>query len=131
MINMKSSNIIESFKYAITGIKDSFEERNIKIQFIVMILVIITGIIVKIEIIEWIICFILFTLVISGELFNSAIENAVDFTEKNRNDSERFGIDENARKAKDISAGAVLVLSIGSAIVGLIIFIPKIMALIL
>lgn len=96
-----------------------------------MILVIITGIIFKIEIIEWIICFILFTLVISGELFNSAIENAVDFTEKNRNDSERFGIDENARKAKDISAGAVLVLSIGSAIVGLIIFIPKIMALIL
>ena len=128
---MKSSNIIERFKYAITGIKDSFEERNIKIQFIMMLLVIITGIIVKIDIIEWIICFVLFTLVISGELFNSAIENAVDFTEKNRNDSERFGTDENARKAKDISAGAVLVLSIGSAIIGMIIFIPKILPLIL
>ena len=131
MINMKSSNIIESFKYAITGIKDSFEERNIKIQFIMMLLVIITGIIVKIDIIEWIICFVLFTLVISGELFNSAIENAVDFTEKNRNDSERFGKDENARKANDISAGAVLVLSIGSAIIGMFIFIPKILPLIL
>ena len=93
-------------------------ERNMKIHVLIMLLVIIAGILLKISNIEWFICIILFTLVISAELFNTAIETVVDMitTEKN----------EKAKIAKDVSAGAVLILAIGSAIVGLMIFIPKI-----
>lgn len=111
--------IINSFKYAINGLCSSFKtERNMKIHVIVMILVIILGILFKINRQEWITCIICFSLVIGGELFNTAIENVVDIIMPEKNDK--------AKLAKDISAGAVLVLAIGAAIVGLLIFIPKI-----
>lgn len=70
---------------------------------------------------EWIVCICLFVLVIGGELFNTAIEIAVDLAMPKIND--------NAKKSKDIAAGGVLVLVIGSTIIGLIIFIPKIINL--
>ncbi len=112
-------NFLKGFKYAFEGILSGLKsERNLKIHFIVMILVIIFGIIYKISKIEWMICIILFSIVIAGELFNTAIETVVDMISLEKNDK--------AKKAKDVSAGAVLVLAIGSAIIGLIIFIPKI-----
>lgn len=83
-----------------------------------MILVIIAGIILKISKIEWIICIILFGIVISAEMFNTAIEQTVDIAMPEKN--------EKAKIAKDVSAGAVLIVAIASAIIGLIIFIPKI-----
>ena len=70
---------------------------------------------------EWIVCICLFVLVIGGELFNTAIEIAVDLAMPK--------INENDKKSKDIAAGGVLVLVIGSTIIGLIIFIPKIINL--
>ena len=72
---------------------------------------------------EWIVCICLFVLVIGGELFNTAIEIAVDLAMPKIND--------NAKKSKDIAAGGVLVLVIGSAIIGLIIFIPKVINLLI
>lgn len=120
---MKSKNLLESFKYALQGIKVELKgERNLKIHIIMMILVIIAGLILKISIAEWGICIILFGLVISAELFNTAIETTVDIAMPERN--------EKAKKAKDVSAGAVFIISLASAIIGLIIFIPKIINLI-
>ena len=83
-----------------------------------MILVIIVGILFKINKYEWIICVICFAIVIGGELFNTAIETVVDMVMPYKN--------EKAKIAKDVSAGAVLVLAMGAAIVGFIIFMPKI-----
>lgn len=120
-MNMKK--FVNSFKYAFCGIKETVrQEQNLKIHLLMMILVIIAGIIFRINKIEWIICIILFGLVISAELFNTAIENVVDLITKEKNI--------NAKIAKDVAAGAVLVFAIASAIVGLIIFIPKVMNLI-
>lgn len=116
----KTKKLINSFKYAIEGIVSSFKtERNMKIHIFIMILVIIAGIILKISALDWIILVIMFALVISAELFNTTFETVVDMITKERN--------EKAKLAKDIAAGAVLVLAIGSIIVGLIIFIPKIL----
>ena len=81
------------------------------------LLVIIAGVIFDLNAIEWIICVILFGLVISLELINTAIETTVDLAMPE--------INEKAKLAKDIAAGAVLVSAIVSVIVGLIIFIPK------
>lgn len=116
---MKNKKIMNSFKYALEGITNSFKsERNMRIHVVIMILVILAGIILKINKIEWMICILLFSIVVSGELFNTAIETIVDMVMPEKN--------EKAKIAKDISAGAVLVLAIGAAIIGLIIFIPKI-----
>lgn len=118
-IKAKSKKIINSFKYAIQGILTSFKtERNMKIHTCIMILVIIVGILFKINKYEWIICVICFAIVIGGELFNTAIETVVDMVMPYKN--------EKAKIAKDVSAGAVLVLAMGAAIVGFIIFMPKI-----
>lgn len=114
---MKAKKIINSFKYAFEGIISSFKaERNMKIHIFVMILVILAGYILKITKLEWIICIILFGIVISAELFNTAIETMVDIVMPEKNDK--------AKLAKDVSAGAVLVVAIASAIVGIMIFLP-------
>ena len=112
--------LLKSFKYAFDGIYTGIkEEQNMKIHITIMILVIIFGIMLKISKIEWIICIILFGFVISMELINTAIENTVDLVTKEKN--------EHAKIAKDVAAGAVLVSAIASAIIGLIIFVPKIL----
>lgn len=116
---MKNKKMINSFKNAFNGMIVSFkQERNMKIHISIMFLVILLGIIFKIKMVEWIICIICFALVIGGELFNTAIEITIDIAMPNFN--------EKAKKAKDISAGAVLVLAIASAIIGFVIFVPKI-----
>lgn len=116
----KTKKLINSFKYAISGIITSFRtERNMKIHILVMILVIIAGIVFKLSLLDWIILVIMFGLVISAELFNTAIETTIDMITKEKN--------EKAKIAKDVAAGAVLVLAVASVIVGLIIFIPKIL----
>ena len=84
-----------------------------------MVLVIISGFILKISITEWTICIVLFGLVITAELINTAIETTVDIVMPEKN--------EKAKLAKDIAAGAVLVSAIASAIIGIIIFLPKIL----
>ena len=116
----KMKKIRNSFKYAIEGIWTSFKtERNMKIHIVIMILVIIAGIILKINKSEWIICIILFAIVIGSELFNTSIETIVDMVMPEKN--------EKAKIAKDVSAGAVLVVAIGAAIIGLVIFVPRIL----
>ncbi len=110
--------IIKSFMDAINGIINTVPtERNLKIQSIAMICVIALGLIVGLSQSEWIICIILFALVISAELFNTALEKTLDYINEDYCDEFKF--------IKDASAGAVLVLAIASAVVGLMIFIPK------
>lgn len=122
-LKVKTKKLVNSFKYAFQGLISSFKtERNMKIHILIMLLVITSGVILKISAMDWIICVILFGIVISAELFNTAIETTVDMITPFR--------DPKAKLAKDISAGAVLVLAITSIIVGLIIFIPKIQNLI-
>ena len=118
----KRKKLKNSFKYAFCGIITALKkEQNMKIHFTIAILVIIVGIILKISTIEWIICLILIGIVISLELVNTAIEQVVDIAMPE--------INEKAKIAKDVAAGAVLMVAIISLICGLIIFIPKIINL--
>ena len=116
---MKNKKLINSFKYAFTGMWSAYKsERNMKIHVLATIIVVILGLILKINIVEWCFCITSIVLVISAELLNTAIENIVDMISPEKN--------EKAKLIKDISAGAVLVLAIGAFIIGMIIFIPKI-----
>lgn len=111
--------MINSFKYAGIGIFTAFkEERNMKFHVLAMILVIILGFVFDIDVIEWIVCIVLFAGVIAGEMFNTAIENVVDMITLEKNDK--------AKIIKDVAAGGVLIWAIGAAIIGCLIFIPKI-----
>ena len=67
---------------------------------------------------DWCIVVLLVAIIISMELLNTAIENIIDVV--------MFEYNVNAKKIKDISAAATLVLTIASVVIGLVIFIPKI-----
>lgn len=112
----------KSFGYAFKGIDDVIKhEPNMKIHVVVAILVVIMAFIFKVSIIEWIILVLLIGAVLAAETINTTIENLVDMYTKE--------YDEKAKIVKDTAAGTVLILAITSAIIGLIIFIPKIIYL--
>lgn len=118
----KRKKLRNSFKYAFEGVhRELKEEQNLKIHILIMILVIITGFILKLSPMEWIICIILFGFVIALELINTAIELTVDLAMPE--------IHPKAKAAKDIAAAAVLVSATCSVIIGVIIFLPKIINL--
>lgn len=114
---MKNRKLKDSFRYAMEGIVTTAKnERNMKIHLTVLCMVLLAGMILKISRGEWVVCVILFALVLAGELFNTAIEAVVDMVmpEENRL----------AKQAKDAAAGAVLVLAAGAAVIGVLIFVP-------
>ena len=117
---MKKDPLYKSFGYAFQGIFNTIRtERNIKIHCAAAILVTIFGIWLQISKTEWMICFILFGLILALELVNTAVEATVDlFTE------ERKPL---AKKAKDAAAGAVLIVAIFAAVIGILFFIPKLL----
>ena len=117
---MKKDQLYKSFGSAFQGIFNTIRtERNIKIHCAAAILVTIFGIWLQISKTEWMICFILFGLILALELVNTAVEATVDlFTE------ERKPL---AKKAKDAAAGAVLIVAIFAAVIGILIFIPKLL----
>ncbi len=113
---------IASFKYAIRGICIAIKsEKNMQIHLIVALLVIIAGVFFSISLMEWLFCILCFALVISAELLNSAIEDVVDLASPQHHKL--------AEKAKDIAAGSVLITAVFAAIVGLLIFVPKLIKL--
>lgn len=110
---------ILTFKHAFEGIISALkEEPNLKIHFVITILVLLLSFFLKISKRDLIDVILLVGLVFSVELTNTAIEKVVDeFTDK-----EHPG----AKFAKDIAAGAVLIVAITAALVGVIIFLPYI-----
>lgn len=108
--------------YALEGIKTAFaEEKHIRIHVTMALLVLVLGAIVSIQPYEWMVVLLLIGNIIALELINSAIERTVDFAGTD--------IHPLAKKAKDMAAGAVLVLSIIAAVIGIVIFVPKILSM--
>jgi diacylglycerol kinase len=111
--------IIKSFAFAFAGVKICFtSETNFKIHAIAAVLVIILGFALRISNTEWLIIIGCIAFVITMEMLNTAIEKLCDVVQE----SLHPGI----KKVKDIAAGAVMVSAVCVAIIGVIIFLPKI-----
>jgi diacylglycerol kinase len=111
--------LIRSFGYALQGIYVATREQlNIKIHFLAVIVVTAAGLFFHITAYEWCLIVICFGIVLTAELFNSAIENLVDLVSP--------GHHHLAGKVKDIAAGAVLISAIATVIVSLLIFVKYI-----
>jgi len=110
-----------SFRYAFAGIASLFRtEANMKIHVAIGFLTIIAGFFFSISQIEWCIIIITIASVLAAEGFNTAIEHLTDLASPNFHPL--------AGKAKDVAAGAVLLITIGAIIVGIIIFLPHLQA---
>jgi len=113
---------INSLGYALNGLRLFFsKEQNGQIQSVVAILVIVAGFAFHISLTEWMIMLVCIALVLALEMMNSVIEKLTDHLHPTRHDQVKW--------VKDVAAGAVLWAAIISAIIGAIIFIPKIFSL--
>lgn len=110
-----------SFYHAFEGIMYAFtHDQNLRIHFVAAIIVVILSIFFRVSGFEMGILGVMILLVLSAEMINSAIEKMVDLiTLEHRKE---------AKIAKDVAAGMVLLTAVGSIIVGVLIFVPHIMA---
>ncbi|MFT5168246.1 MAG: diacylglycerol kinase (ATP) [Saprospiraceae bacterium] len=112
---------IESFRFAFAGIAHFVKsEPNVIIHLIAAAIAVGMGFFFAITTIEW--CLVIFAigLVLSAEAFNTSIEYLTDLVSPDYH--------ELAGKTKDVAAAAVLLTAIAAATVGLLIFLPKILA---
>ena len=110
---------IKSFRYAFQGMKTLIkEEHNARIHLLVAICVVVLGLVFFLSLLEWIVIVFAIGFVFAMEAINSSIERIADFISSERNDK--------IKKIKDISAAAVLIAAFSALIIGLIVFIPKI-----
>ncbi len=109
---------LKSFVYAFNGIKLLIKnEHNAWIHCFATVYVITCGFLLNISNTEWIAICIVIGAVFAAEAINSSIETLADFVSPDYNEA--------IKHTKDLAAGAVLLMAIAAAIVGFIIFIPK------
>ncbi len=110
------------FEFAFNGLKEAFiRERNFRIHLLVSTLVVIMSFILKLSKVEWLFVILAIQMVLFAELVNTIAERIIDHIKPE--------IHPNAKIIKDIGAAIVLLAAFFSVIIGLAIFLPKIINL--
>ncbi|HXB43525.1 MAG TPA: diacylglycerol kinase family protein [Puia sp.] len=111
---------LKSFKHAFAGLSSLvLTEHNARIHFLATVAVIVTSVVLGVSRHEGLLITIAVGLVWTTEMFNTCIEKTMDFISMETHPE--------IKSIKDISAGAVLIASVTAFIIGLVIFIPKIL----
>ncbi|MBS6602944.1 MAG: diacylglycerol kinase family protein [Brachyspira sp.] len=122
MSKFKSQGFGNTFKNARKGMRIVLKsERNIRIHFVAAVFVLVLGFVMQFSALKISVLLLAIGLVVSAEMLNSAIEFSLDAIFHNRY-SKMVGM------AKDISAGAVMFVTIIAVLIGGLIFIPEILA---
>ena len=122
VVHMKARSLLESFRFAAAGIWHALlTQKNMRIHLCLGVLTLVAGALIGFEMLEMAILVLTASAVMTAELINTSIEAVVDLVTPSHN--------ELARIAKNVAAGAVLVCATGSILVGLFLFIPRILRL--
>jgi diacylglycerol kinase (ATP) len=114
--------LIKSFGYAANGLRRVVcQEQNARVHLLVALCAVVAGCCFRISAAEWMAVALAIGGVMAAETFNTSIEALSDTVLPEYS--------ENIKQVKDFAAGAVLVVALAAVAVGLIIFLPKIMAL--
>lgn len=114
--------LVRSFSYAFAGVHYAVvHNQNMRIHITVAFVVMLASVFFRVNAFEMGILGVMILLVISAEMINTAIEEMVDLITKEHR--------QEAKIAKDVAAGMVLVTAGGSVIVGFLIFLPHILKL--
>ena len=116
---MQVLKMLRSFPHAIRGLGFLMTENNAKFHLLASIITLSVGFYVNLSIIEWAIIIIQIGLVLAAETFNTSIEKLCDFVSPEYHPL--------IGKVKDLGAAAVLIVSVMAVIVGIIIFLSKIL----
>lgn len=113
---------LQSLRYAFGGLITFFRsERNGQIQVVVAVAVVSLAAFLKTSAMEWLAVVLCIIIVCSFEMINTAIEKLCDVVHPDFHPQ--------IRVIKDVAAGAVLMAAVGSVVAGVVIFLPKIIAL--
>jgi len=119
---IQHKTLIKSFKYAFEGLFHTLKyNQNFRIQIVGALLVIAASIFFKVNPFEMGILGVMILLVMCAEMINTAMEEMVNLITTNHQ--------KEAKIAKDVAAGMVLLTFLGSIIVGVLIFFPHVMKL--
>jgi diacylglycerol kinase (ATP) len=112
---VRSKSIADAFQHAIDGIVHAYRtQRHVRFHFYVIVPTLLTAQLLQFDRIKMVILFFAISLVLICEMFNTALEAAVDlFTDKYH---------PLAKHCKDIAAGAVLIASLNAVTVGFFLF---------
>lgn len=111
--------MIDKFKYAFSGLKECLKDKSILIQFILGVMAIIGGLIIKLDYYEWLSFIICIGLVVSFEIFNSIIEHLCDLY--------TLEINNKIKIIKDLGSAGVLFSSICSLIICILCILRRIL----
>ena len=112
----------QSMSHALDGIEYAINhERNIKFEILAGICASVLGFLLKISNVEWVVLILLIGTILALEMINTSIERCVDLVTKDYH--------ELAKAAKDTAAGAVLIVSMFSIIIGIVMFLPRVINL--
>lgn len=115
----KSTTIREAYRHAWSGIIIAFKtERNLQVQLVIYILVLAVSFLIQLSFLEIAIVIMVATMILTLEMINTAVEHFSDIVEPRYSDT--VGL------IKDVSAGAVMLASAASVVIGLLIFVPRI-----
>lgn len=115
--------MIVGFKYAFRGIFDLIRlQRNAQVHVFVIVVLVVVSLAWKVSATEWLVLILTMTLVLAMEAMNTAVEAVVDLASPEYHPL--------AKRAKDVAAGAVLIAAVGAVFVALIIFGPRLLALV-
>lgn len=118
-----SSSVLCSFRYAANGIRLLFaRERNARIHIITFVCVLAAGFFFRLDVSEWIAVILVSGVVLAAEATNTAIEALSDMCSHEYHPQIKL--------AKDVAAAAVLIVVLAATVVGIIIFLPRVIALI-
>lgn len=118
----RAGTLQSSFAYAFSGLFYCFRtQRNFRIHLAIALLATLVGILLALSWVEWAVFACMVVLVLAAEMTNTMIESLVDLVT-----TEYHPL---AKIAKDAAAGVVLLTAIGAVVVGVLIFLPKLLAL--
>jgi diacylglycerol kinase (ATP) len=107
--------LLESFNFAFEGIIHVLRtQRNMRIHFLAAVVVLVAALATGVSRLELIALMLAIAFVMIAEMINTAIEGAVDVS--------TTSFDPNAKLAKDIAAGAVLIATVNAVAVGYLVF---------
>lgn len=112
---MPKKSFLSSFGFAAEGIRYAMTtQRNMKVHGAVAVLVIVAATVLQISTMRWLFLLLAITLVLTAEMFNTALEAVVDLVS--------LDIHPLAKAAKDTAAGAVLLTAAFAVVVGIVVF---------
>jgi diacylglycerol kinase len=112
----------KSFAYALRGLRILVDETNARIHFVATILVVVAGLAFRLPRFDWTLLVVAMLLVWVTEALNTALESLADAAVPSSHPL--------VKSAKDVAAGAVLLAAVGAAVIGGIVFIPRVCQLI-